>query len=281
MNDIPLADFDGLTPNEMHLLLYGPFSAASPLHFSVADLREEDLDGAPLFQLIRYFLEEVKAQEPMKLTQKGNLPLKLVLKMWDSRIIPGESSWALENWKPRQEMDWLYSHWAHLLSKIAGLVKKRNNKLSLTKQGADALADPVQLYAKLLQNFVQEYNWAYLTYDPERIAQLGAAYSIYLFLKYGREERPASFYSEKYLRAFPIMLHHYAEERISQYSSVEEPFRNCYSRRTFDRFMGSFGLAGIRYAGGSSFMGEMRVRSTSLLSKVFHFERMNPFFAEN
>ena len=76
-----------------------------------------------------------------------------------------------------------------------------------------------------------------------RIGQIGFAFSLILLSKYGDIEREDAFYSEKYFSAFPDLI-----EKINPpyYRPIEIIAKNCYSVRTFDRFLGYLGLVNIR-----------------------------------
>ena len=83
---LPFPGFEELSPMEADGLLFSPFDPeASPL------LINTNVDDAAigkvqfLDHIIRY-LDLIREREPVKLTQKGNLPLKLVRELRDMNI---------------------------------------------------------------------------------------------------------------------------------------------------------------------------------------------------
>ena len=88
----------------------------------------------------------------------------------------------------------------------------------------------------------QKFNWAYYdNYEEEQLGQLGYGFSLMLISKYGIQKRLDSFYAEKYLKAFPQFL----ESITPIYGTIEDYASNCYSIRTFERFLCYFGLVEI------------------------------------
>lgn len=70
---------------------------------------------------------------------------------------------------------------------------------------------------------------------------MGYGYSLILLSKYGNTKRPDSFYSEKYFKAFP----QFKEIAKPDYDTIDSQLHNCYSIRTFERFLDYFGLVHI------------------------------------
>lgn len=66
---------------------------------------------------------------------------------------------------------------------------------------------------------------------------MGAGYTLYLLKKYGDDQRPPSFYAEKYAEAYPYLLNNY-----QSYGENKDGFIRCYSYRTFHLFMDYVGL---------------------------------------
>jgi hypothetical protein len=64
--------------------------------------------------------------------------------------------------------------------------------------------------------------------------------SLYLLQKYGNEWRPAAFYSDCFLRAFPMVL---AEVRPLPHETPEDEAGRCYTLRSLERFAQFLGLA--------------------------------------
>jgi hypothetical protein len=82
-NDAPQATLSGLSPNQVHSLLYEPFDPESPFGFRPAT--DTDLDECPFFRLSECILQcTVMRATPFKLTQAtSSLPTKVVKEIYD------------------------------------------------------------------------------------------------------------------------------------------------------------------------------------------------------
>lgn len=81
-NAAPLEDFSGLSPDQMHHLLYQPLASyASPI-FLRENLSGETLNSIPFFRLVEEFIRIVKREQFMKLTPKGALPRKILHELY-------------------------------------------------------------------------------------------------------------------------------------------------------------------------------------------------------
>jgi len=269
MNNRPLDEFDGRTPREMFYILNDPFHMDSPLQFK-NKIDKDVLDKIPFLKLTSIFLNQLKEQQPLKLTVTGNLPLKLVRFLYDTRLFPSESIDSGFS-SIRSENDMVYVHIMRLLCEITGLMKKQKGKLSLTRKGNSLLKDEnlFELFKKIFIAYTTKYNWPYNDrYGDHPLGQLGCAFSLELVSKYGHKLLPASFYAEKYITAFPKVL-----EQIEEpfYWTLEEEANNCYELRTFNHFMEIFGFVEIVEMGEDKFGKRLFVKKSSILDLVIGF----------
>jgi len=257
--------FDGLNPRDLTLLIYDPFNEESPIGLR-KDLKEEDLSNvSSMFQFFKQFLIDLKESQPLKLTQKGNLNRKFVHQLYNHRIIT--SKYVDEGRiKILKEADFYPIHFSHFIAKMTGVAKKYRNKLSLTKKGEKLLNSDVELYLELLKAYTTKFNWAYMTYHPENIVQLGWAYSMLNFIRYGGEERKVDFYVDKYLDIFHEML---AEFPDSVHLSPQYRMFSCFNNRFFGRFCDLFGFAETRVEGEDYSNRQHFVKKTHLVDKIF------------
>lgn len=257
--------FGGLTPQELSCLIYDPFNEAAPLGIRT-DFKQEDFaEDIDMFRFVKQFLLDIHAAQPLKLTQKGNLNRKFVHQLYDHRIITSEyiDSGRI---KLLKEEDYYPIHFSHFITKMAGLTKKYSNKLSLTKKGEKLLTDDVAIYLELLTTYTTKFNWSYMTYDPENVAQLGWAFSMLNFIRYGNVERNIDFYVYKYLEVFEEMLQEFENVR---YSTPIKELTDCFRRRFFERFCDLFGLAEMRIEGTDILTQQYFVKKTPLVDKIF------------
>jgi hypothetical protein len=143
---------------------------------------------------------------------------------------------------------------------MAGIVKKRNNKLSLTKSGEKTITDNFNLLKLILETFGNRFNWAYFDlYGSNKIGQLGYGFSLILLHKYGDAKRLDGFYADKYFTAFPDLLAPLPPE------GYKNEYAGCYTLRTFERFLNYFGV--IEYE-------KSRMRIDNKVQKTALFDRL-------
>ena len=268
-NNSPLQEFLGLSLNQMHSLLYETFTADSPVQLS-NDIDEGTLDQIPLFLIGEAVMKVIEREQQIKLTPLGALPKKVVVEVYDKRFLIDELI-AKGIYKLWREEDCITVLNARLACTAAGLIKKVNGKLTLTKKGAKLLAPGcrVQLFHNFFEGFTTKLLWSFNDGYPEgQAGQLGWAFSILLLHKFEGEERPVAFYADKYLKAFPEFIHRFG----NSYNSPEDEFTRCYTCRVFTRFMIWFGFAKIEGEKEYSYKENRKVRSTAIFPGIFKFD---------
>src|SRR4030042_4237401 len=73
-NADPLPEFMGLSPEQMHRVLYRPFEDTSDIVTLNEKISREEIAGVPVVWETLYFLKRLSELEPLKATVKGNLP---------------------------------------------------------------------------------------------------------------------------------------------------------------------------------------------------------------
>jgi hypothetical protein len=194
-----------------------------------------EIDQIPIIKLIRCFVENIGIKEGIKLTKIGNLSPQIVKDLYSKRIL---KDYAIENGitKLSKETDWDVLVLVHIVCELCGLIKKRNNILTLTKKALD-IVNSIDLFPLILITFCKKFKWSFFDgFKNEDIGQFGYNYSIYLLSKYGNEKRNVDFYAKKYFTAFPDLM---TEEIMGNY---EYGSYYCYSVRTFEHFLEYFGF---------------------------------------
>ena len=243
-NQNSLVDFEGYSPLDMDFILYQTFEDNSPV--KLQELAESEYCNIPIFNQVKYIANLLADHKELKLTNKGFLPVKIVADIYKQGFMKDEH---IESGitKLYKETDSNTIHLPRILLEISGLTKKRNNKLSLTKKGKNIIKDDFKLFSLIFQIFTTRFNWAYFDgYGENKIAQPGFGFTLILLSKYGHEKQTDRFYSDKYFRAFPKLL----EGVNPSYGSRERNAANCYSIRTFNRFLDFFGLIKIEQVKG-------------------------------
>jgi predicted transcriptional regulator len=178
-NSGALDRFEGLSPDDMHFLLYEPFSAKSPMQIRT-DISEATFSKMPMFLLIEAYLKLIQREKEIKLTPKGALQQKVLVELYDKRFLLDEFI-EMGLFKVAKEENWIAMQSGRFAVEQIGLVKKRNGKLSLTKKGEKLLEknDRIGIFKALLEGFTMKFLWAYNDgYDSEDAVQFGWAFSM-------------------------------------------------------------------------------------------------------
>jgi hypothetical protein len=241
-NNTPVDDFLGLSATEIHHLIYDSFGDKSPVQFQ-CNIEDETLDHIPLFRIAEDFLKIIHRDKQIKLTPLGALPKKAMVELYDKKFLLDEhiESGITKLWK---EDDCISIKSVRLTAEIAGLVRKANGKLLLTKKGTKLLEtnSRSQLFKQFFQAFTDKFLWSFNDGYPEQpIGQLAWAFSVIMLEKFGDHPQTVEFYANKYLKAFPKFITFFKHE----YATPERKFIRCYGLRTFYRFFLWFGFVTV------------------------------------
>ena len=201
----------------------------------------------------------------LKLTNKGFLPTKVVADIYAQGFI---KDFDIEKGisKLYKEADVMSINHTRILLEISGLIKKRNGKLSLTKEGGKIAGNNHLLLKRIITIFGYKFNWAYYDgYGENQIGRLGFAFSLILLHKYGHKKRDSAFYAEKYFKAFP---HLYEDNNSSTRFFTSNASERCYSLRTFQRFLDYFGVVSDEFENPWDFV--RYITKTNLFDRLFY-----------
>jgi len=166
-NTTSLAEFHGLSPEEMFKLFYGPFDSPDIVTFP------EVLDSepsAPISDLFMMLAEEL-TESGIKLTEKGNLPRAFCHSAGQRYLGDAESVGPFHfGWSPvNKEADFKDLQITLLVAGMAGLVRKYRGRLELTRKGRQLIEEHGTrgIYPVLLRAYVQDYNWAHAGRYPD------------------------------------------------------------------------------------------------------------------
>ena len=268
-NSRSLTEFEGYSPFEMQHILYATFGDKSPIR--LRKLKAEDYQSIPILNQVKYLARLISNAGELKLTKLGFLPTKVVYELYSQGYML-EDHIESNISKLYKETDSNSVHVARILLEISGLIKKRNNKLSLTQKSEKILNDDFILCQLILETYCKKFNWAHSDYYGENnIGQLGFGFSLILVHKYGTRNLSERFYQEKYFNAFPMLLDNIT---YPSYSTKERYAGHCYSLRTFDRFLSYFGLIQIQKEKGMG--SDMYILKTDILDKFIDILPHNP-----
>jgi hypothetical protein len=259
-NNKGISKFEGYSPYEMYKIINQPFKDDNPIKFMPLDT--VDFEEIPIFQQILYLANLIREKGEIKLTQKGFLPTKIVAELCNQEFLFNEKI-DLSRVKVYKEADSMSATLTRIIMNLSKLVKKRNNKLSLTKSGEKLLSDYNLLLRTIITVYCTRFNWAYFDgFGENNIGQMGFGFSLILLSKYGHKKRIDNFYSDKYFAAYPQLI---TEMPPPRYEFTAKDPERCYSLRTFDRFMKYFGLVELEQEDWDS---EMYIWKTKLFDKL-------------
>jgi hypothetical protein len=271
VNHGPVDDFAGISPVEMHSLLYDPYGRESILRLNEA-IGDEVLDGMPFFRLTETLLQIAAREEKVKLTKGGALTLKAVKELYSLGLYP-EDMIERGYFALRREIDSEIIPSVRVVAELAGLLRRLKGSLVLTKEGRRLLGKGrrSELFGRILITFTQKFNWGWndrITEEPA--GQLGWGFSVYLLSRFGGDVRPAAFYSEAYKKAFPPVMKMFREDR---YFPPAKAFDACYRIRVLVRFLVWFGLIEYDHDRESNSSMDSPVRDTGRLEKIIRFTK--------
>ena len=235
-NRKPRANFEGYSPTEMTLMLYYPLNEQCPVQ--IQELEDEEYLEIPVFKQSRHLLEIIQKSGELKLTPKGNLPVKVVRELYEESSL---KNWWIEKGglKNYKEGDIETITLSRVLLEISPFIKKRNNKFSLTQKGKKIIQNNRLLFEEFHQIFTEKLNWAYFDgYRDDVPGRFGYTFSLLLLSKYGDQQRPVDFYRDKYFEAFPALLQESPDPELATNS--------CYSVRTFTRVFTWYDLVQVK-----------------------------------
>lgn len=124
-------DFEGYSPSEMEFILYEFLEPKCPVQINL--LAEEEYLDIPLFRQLKYLLELIANNGELKLTKRGNLPVKVVADVYSQGFL--KDYWIENGYTKVYNEGRIPSIMiARELLERSPLIKKQHNKLSLTRK---------------------------------------------------------------------------------------------------------------------------------------------------
>jgi len=271
-NRAPSDDFHGLSPEQMHSILYRPFDSPQLVRFP------EQLDttpGAPILTLFKLLADAI-GEQGLKPTAKGNLPRQFCREAALTFMGEKEHAQYTRYGNINKEEDFFDLHVTRLVAEMAGLVRKYKGRFILSRDCRRLLSEAgfPAVYPRLLRAYNKKFNWGYRDGYPEiHLIQQSFLFFLYLLSRYGGEWRSSVFYEDCFLQAFPMVL---AELESHPVFTPEQEVRSCYTLRTLVHFAGFLGLAAVEEGETENpYIYNYRVRKLPLLDQavIFHLGR--------
>jgi len=262
-NADPLPEFMGLSPEQMHRVLYRPFEDTSDIVTLNEKISREEIPGVPVVRETVYFLKRLSELEPLKATVKGNLPRAFAQEM--HRVfseVPGFDYLIMS-----EQDDWKLSALRYVLD-VGGWIKKRNQKFSLTRRGLNVVKNGFSPdhFFHLLDTYLHRFNWASNDFYPRlEIIQQGVLFSCYLLHRKANTYIHADELAECFIQAFPNILHTAEEDPFSESGTI---LHRAFCVRFLERFCHYFGLVTIKTEQKPPFVINYEVQTTPLFKSM-------------
>lgn len=258
------SDFLGLSPNQIHDLLYSPFQNGSFLTIAEGDASE--FADVPVVKQALFMLREIEKAQGVKLTQMGKLPRALVRDFW-TQFVKSE----VEHWVPNKEEDCRQIVYCRTILEGAGFLKKEKAKILITKKGAAQLKAGVtaEFYRHLFSAVFNKWNWAYGDrYDQLQIIQMAGLFNLFALSKVTETAFfPGKTVSQVFLQAFPNAV----REVTHFWSPPEEQVRNCFEIRFLERVCVPLGILNKKDDGSIAARDRSLYKLTPLFREKFRF----------
>lgn len=259
---------EGLNIENIIELIQNPFSKNSP--FKLRANGNEVYQEVPIVNQVKLFASIIQSQKEISLTKKGFLSTKTVKDLYQNGFLK-DALFEEGLFKVYKEMDCEPVHFTRLICEIGGIIKKRNNKVTLTKKGQELIKSESDLFNELFRIVTQIFNIGYFDgYDCETTGQYGIMVTLFLLNKYGKQYQSPGFYAKKYMKIIPGIFDNFPEPNYSNKISV---FNNCFTSRTFTRSLNYFGLLEIER---KNLIDISRVKKSEIFDKLLYFEYKLP-----
>ncbi|MFA7530587.1 MAG: hypothetical protein WCY98_02755 [Castellaniella sp.] len=273
--------FLGLSPDEMHHLLYKPFETPDRIVLQ----RQIDLQlalSSPMLSLFLMLVEGI-GDKGVKATAKGNLP----------RALCRELAAAHRERFPYPDRYWVDAistetdapdlHAVRVVGQLAGLIRRYKGRIIVSQKCRKLIRrnDGHGLYFALFDCYTRKFNWAYRDGFPDLpFVQHSFMMTLYMLARHGDEARATDFYVDAYLRAFPMVLDQIPEARMGGRGAGDK-FRALYTWRCLRQFVVFTGLGELafeRNPEGSGFERyRVSIRATPLLNALVQFRFGAPY----
>jgi hypothetical protein len=262
MNSEGRDDFLGLSPDQMHILLYGSLEQIRPILSFNPEFDRALLADVPVVTHVTLLIKLIGEAGEAKATQKGFLPKKIVHALSEPHPLPGYSVQS-EEYEPR------VLALRHAVT-ACGWLKKKNRTFSLTKKGQQIFESGFTTYdyIALLQYWLGRYRWSFADRYPEcPLVQQAGVFSLYILRQEARELVSSSRVIELFVRAFPCSLDMPLDEILLE-QSPQQQLAAIFTLRFLQRFAAYFGLINYSTDLNLSFFARDE-RSQVVISKLF------------
>lgn len=182
-NRAPQTDLGGLSPVQMHHLLYSDYLSPESAIKLNGELPYEELANSEILLNARLFLRLLSESGGVKSTASGYLNQAFIRQLMEEVTWPSES-WddLLEMKKRINELDVFFIHILRILLTLSGYMRKYKGSFVITKTGKAVLdtTKAGEFYRALFYTYLTKFNQDYVvSYDAPYAIQQTYAYTLY------------------------------------------------------------------------------------------------------
>ena len=270
-NNMPEADLIGLSPIQVHQCLYDPFTETENIVGFNSNIDTSLLAQAPVVDHAQFLLKSLAECEPLRATQKGNLPRKFSAKM-SEYIDPPELT---KYYSIKSEEDSRSLSVLRYIATNAGLMKMANKKFSLTRRGRETVSKglPWDVYIDLIKSYCGRFDWRYGDRLPEfKIIQLSFLLSLFMLHKKTGSFISTNDIGDIFVAAFPDVTNE-VPESLAKLWGIDGVVKRAFISRFIERFCHWFGLVEFKGKKPSPAVShDYSVRTTPLFKAVFDWK---------
>lgn len=265
-NRRPVDDFHGLSPSQMHVVLYTPFDSPNVVEINP---RPQSVSDAPIIFLFSMLVQAID-ETGLKATAKGNLPQKFCR---DAAKAYWARRGANRRWTDRgvnREDDFDDLHTTRVVAEIAKLIRLYKRKFILTGHCRKLLKNGGMpaIYNELFRCYTRTFNWGYRDrYGELHFLQQSFLFTLHLLQKYGDTALPNAIYEDYFLQAFPMVLDMCEHDLLGP----ERTARSCYRYRVLRNFANFLGLATMTPT-SDDILADYNLTAQPLLYELFRFK---------
>ncbi|MBN2528906.1 MAG: SEC-C domain-containing protein [Deltaproteobacteria bacterium] len=208
-NSRPLDDFLGLNSTQMQRICREPLEALDDMaHLRFAD-NDASYLGTPIIQIALSIMLHISKAKKLKLTAKGNLPLKVARAMYDH--LPNLYELTTKSVRSEENLPELYI--VRNLLKMVGIVRMERGWLMLSEEGHALLEGVTRhkngapLYRQLFFEYTNRFNWLLFTGFSKELGfiQHTALFDLYILHKKANRFVSEQILAQTYAKAFPSL----------------------------------------------------------------------------
>jgi hypothetical protein len=269
INDLPNADFCGLSPTQMSNWMYSPFNELECIAISTP----QDLPTSPVMRYLGLILDEAMANGgSFKATLKGNLPVKLVKKASDLlaefALVKDATRIGLYEYAGTNEDKFNALHYTRILAELSGIIYYRSGCFHVKKAAQKQFESGGinAFFLLMLETMVNKFNWGYLDgWDGDIDFRQFWVFMLWRLQSHGSSEQLL----DEMVKAFPALLHEIAGD---EYVTPIQQLKSMIETRFVTRFLQYWGFVTIHPRG--IFVQDeepAKVQIQPLLTQTFQF----------